>query len=151
MVVASEGYPTAPRTGDPITGLDAVAEVPGVVVLHAGTMLDDAGTLVSAGGRVLDVVAVAPSLAKARQAAYDAVDVIEPRGLTPPHRHRPARRTRRDHDRRCAVSALDLPGYTHVYSGKVRDLYAPTGPDGEVVADQLLLSSRPTGCRRTTG
>jgi phosphoribosylaminoimidazole-succinocarboxamide synthase len=37
------------------------------------------------------------------------------------------------------MSVLDLPGYAHVYSGKVRDLYAPTGPDGEVVADQLLL------------
>ena len=77
VVIASHGYPAAPRTGDPIAGLDAVAEVPGVVVLHAGTALDDGGTLVSSGGRVLDVVAVGPSLAKARRAAYDAVDVIE--------------------------------------------------------------------------
>ena len=37
------------------------------------------------------------------------------------------------------MSALDLPGYEHVYSGKVRDLYAPVGPDGLVVDDQLLL------------
>lgn len=37
------------------------------------------------------------------------------------------------------MSTLDLPGFTHVYSGKVRDLYAPVGPDGEVVPDQLLL------------
>ncbi|MFC7597338.1 phosphoribosylamine--glycine ligase [Terrabacter sp. GCM10028922] len=77
VVIASDGYPASPRTGDPIIGLDAAAEVPGVVVLHAGTALDESGTLVSAGGRVLDVVAVAPSLAKARRAAYDAVDVIE--------------------------------------------------------------------------
>lgn len=34
---------------------------------------------------------------------------------------------------------LELPGYTHVYSGKVRDLYAPLGEDGEARADQLLL------------
>lgn len=34
---------------------------------------------------------------------------------------------------------LDLPGYTHVYSGKVRDLYAPLGEDGEARTDQLLL------------
>lgn len=34
---------------------------------------------------------------------------------------------------------LELPGYEHVYSGKVRDLYAPVGADGEVVPDQLLL------------
>ncbi len=37
------------------------------------------------------------------------------------------------------MSALDLPGYEHVYSGKVRDLYTPVGPDGLVVDDQLLL------------
>ena len=77
VVVAAHGYPEAPRTGDPITGLDAAAEVPGVLVLHAGTRRDEKGALVSAGGRVLDVVAVAPTLAKARRAAYDAVAVIE--------------------------------------------------------------------------
>jgi phosphoribosylamine---glycine ligase len=77
VVVASQGYPATPRTGDPITGLDAAAEVPGVVVLHAGTSLDDGGTLVSSGGRVLDVLGVGASLAKARRAAYDAVGVIE--------------------------------------------------------------------------
>jgi phosphoribosylamine--glycine ligase len=76
VVVASSGYPTSPRTGDPISGLDAAAEVPGVVVLHAGTRLDPEGVLVSAGGRVLDVVAVGSSLRKARRAAYDAVALI---------------------------------------------------------------------------
>jgi phosphoribosylamine--glycine ligase len=80
VVVASEGYPSAPRTGDPITGLDAAAEIPGVVVLHAGTKRDEHGALVSAGGRVLDVVAVGTDLAKARRAAYDAVDLIELEG-----------------------------------------------------------------------
>ena len=77
VVIASEGYPAAPRTGDPITGLDAAAEVPGVVVLHAGTRRDGDGVLVSAGGRVLDVVAVGADLAKARSAAYEAVGLIE--------------------------------------------------------------------------
>ena len=76
LVVASSGYPAAPRTGDLISGLDAAAEVPGVVVLHAGTRLDDDGALVSAGGRVLDVVAVGSSLRKARRAAYEAVALI---------------------------------------------------------------------------
>ena len=94
VVVAAHGYPASPRTGDPITGLDAAAEVPGVVVLHAGTRLDDSGTLVSAGGRVLDVVAVAPTLAKARQAAYDAVAVIELEGSH--HRTDIALRAERD-------------------------------------------------------
>jgi phosphoribosylamine--glycine ligase len=77
VVIASEGYPASPRTGDPITGIDAATEVPGVVVLHAGTRRDERGDLVSAGGRVLDVVAVGTSLAKAREAAYGAVAVIE--------------------------------------------------------------------------
>ncbi len=77
VVIASEGYPAAPRIGDLITGIDAATEVPGVVVLHAGTARDEHGALVSAGGRVLDVVAVAPSLAQAREAAYEAVSVID--------------------------------------------------------------------------
>jgi phosphoribosylamine--glycine ligase len=80
VVIASAGYPASPRTGDPISGLDAAAEVPGVVVLHAGTKLDEHGTLVSAGGRVLDVVAVGHDLAEARRAAYEAVDLIELEG-----------------------------------------------------------------------
>ena len=33
------------------------------------------------------------------------------------------------------MNTLELPGYTHVYSGKVRDLYAPVGDDGEAVDD----------------
>ncbi|MDV3221842.1 phosphoribosylamine--glycine ligase [Intrasporangium sp.] len=80
VVIASEGYPAAPRTGAPISGLDAAAEIPGVVVLHAGTRLDEDGVLVSAGGRVLDVLAVGSDLAKARSAAYDAVSLIELEG-----------------------------------------------------------------------
>jgi phosphoribosylamine--glycine ligase len=80
VVIASEGYPAVPRTGDPITGLDAAGEVPGVVVLHAGTKRDDSGALVSAGGRVLNVVAVGSDLGKARSAAYDAVSVVELQG-----------------------------------------------------------------------
>ena len=103
-------------------------------MLHAGTALDAKGVLVSAGGRVLDVVAVAPSLAKARQAAYDAVAVIELDGSH--HRTDIALRAERGDITigDATMSALDLPGYAHVYSGKVRDLYAPLGADGEVVA-----------------
>jgi phosphoribosylamine--glycine ligase len=80
VVVASAGYPSAPRTGDPISGLDAAAEVPGVVVLHAGTRRDESGALVSAGGRVLNVLAVGSDLGKARSAAYDAVALIDLEG-----------------------------------------------------------------------
>ena len=76
VVVASSGYPGAPTTGDVITGIVAAEQVDGVAVLHAGTALDDAGRLVTAGGRVLGVRAVAPDLATARARAYDAVGHI---------------------------------------------------------------------------
>src|SRR5450759_2312469 len=79
VVVAAEGYPGAPRTGDPIGGLEAAAAVPGVDVLHAGTAWRD-GAVVSAGGRVLSVTAVGVDLAHARTAAYAAVDHISLRG-----------------------------------------------------------------------
>ncbi|MFI7430219.1 phosphoribosylamine--glycine ligase [Micromonospora sp. NPDC049836] len=71
VVVAAEGYPAAPRTGDVITG----AEQPGVI--HAGTRRDGDGTLRSAGGRVLCATATGPDLAAARQAAYALVSGIE--------------------------------------------------------------------------
>ncbi|GAA2290468.1 phosphoribosylamine--glycine ligase [Streptomyces violaceusniger] len=79
VVVASHNYPGTPRTGDPITGLDAVAEKDGpkAYVLHAGTKRDDAsGEVVSAGGRVLSVTATGSDLAKARERAYRAVGRI---------------------------------------------------------------------------
>jgi phosphoribosylamine--glycine ligase len=77
VVVAAHDYPAAPRTGDPITGLDEAAEVKGAYVLHAGTALDDAGRVVSAGGRVLSVTATGADLAEARERAYDAVARID--------------------------------------------------------------------------
>lgn len=76
VVIAAHNYPDAPRTGDVITGLGAAGDVPGVKVLHAGTAINDEGDLVSAGGRVLSVTAVAPTLAAARLSAYAAIDLI---------------------------------------------------------------------------
>ena len=75
VVVAAHGYPGTVRTGDPITGLDAAGEVPGVHVLHAGTTTRD-GALVAAGGRVLSVVGRGGDVAAARAAAYAAVERI---------------------------------------------------------------------------
>jgi len=80
VVMAAEGYPASPRTGDPIEGLPAASEVEGVTVVHAGTRLDDQGRLVTGGGRVLGVTGVGPSLAAARQRAYAAVDHLWWRG-----------------------------------------------------------------------
>ncbi|GEA84347.1 phosphoribosylamine--glycine ligase [Cellulomonas gelida] len=76
VVVASQGYPAAPRTGDVIDGLAAADEVPHVHVLHAGTALDDEDRVVSAGGRVLSVTATGTDLADARAAAYAGVALI---------------------------------------------------------------------------
>jgi len=76
VVVASEGYPAAPRIGDAITGIDEAGAVEGVDVLHAGTAIDESGRLVTAGGRVLGVRAIAADLASARVRAYQAVDLI---------------------------------------------------------------------------
>jgi phosphoribosylamine--glycine ligase len=77
VVVASHNYPDTPRTGDPVTGIEAVADVPTAYVLHAGTARGDDGTLVSAGGRVLSVVALGDSLSQARERVYEAVERIE--------------------------------------------------------------------------
>lgn len=76
VVVASAGYPAAPRTGDVIGGVEAADSVDGVHVLHAGTALDDEGRLVSAGGRVLSVVGIGVDLDAARDATYTGVDAI---------------------------------------------------------------------------
>jgi phosphoribosylamine--glycine ligase len=76
VVVAAANYPDAPRTGDPISGLDAANAVPGAYVLHAGTKASN-GAIVSSGGRVLSVVGTGAGLAAARSAAYAAVDTIE--------------------------------------------------------------------------
>ena len=76
VVVAAAGYPEAPRSGDPIDGIDAAEEVPGVSVLHAGTRAGDDGRPVSAGGRVLSVTAVGLDLREARDRAYLAVGRI---------------------------------------------------------------------------
>jgi phosphoribosylamine--glycine ligase len=80
VVIAAEGYPTAPRTGDVIEGLEQVASDSGAEVFHAGTSLDDEGRIVSSGGRVLSVTAHGETLAAARRHAYAAVDLIRLEG-----------------------------------------------------------------------
>jgi phosphoribosylamine--glycine ligase len=76
VVVAAAGYPTAPRAGDAITGLEAAEALADVSVLHAGTALRD-GALVTAGGRVLAVTGVGDSARDARERAYAAVAHIK--------------------------------------------------------------------------
>jgi len=80
VVVASKGYPASPRTGHLIEGLAEIDD--DAYVLHAGTAVKDDGSLVSAGGRVLSVVATGADLGEARERAYRAVDRIRLKGST---------------------------------------------------------------------
>jgi phosphoribosylamine---glycine ligase len=80
VVVAAEGYPAAPRTGDLVLGLDRAGSQAGVQVIHAGTAFDDNGQVVTSGGRVLAVTAVGADVADARAKAYAGVDEIVIRG-----------------------------------------------------------------------
>ena len=77
VVLAADGYPEAPRSGDPITigKLD-----PSVVLFHAGTS-QEGKNLLTSGGRVLNVVGLGKDLAVARDSAYAAVDRIAFTGM----------------------------------------------------------------------
>jgi phosphoribosylamine--glycine ligase len=77
VVLASHGYPAGPRKGDEIIGIEEAERVEGVTVYHAGTARDAQGRLVTAGGRVLNVVATGTDLSEARDRAYQAADLIE--------------------------------------------------------------------------
>ena len=76
VVMASKGYPDAYEKGSAIGGLDASSAIDGVTVFHAGTK-EDGGTIRAAGGRVLGITALAPSIAEAQSLAYRAVDAID--------------------------------------------------------------------------
>jgi phosphoribosylamine--glycine ligase len=75
VVMAAGGYPGEIRTGDAIDGLDT-PQPEYVKVFHAGTRLDGAGRVVTAGGRVLCVTALGETVHEAQQRAYAAVDTI---------------------------------------------------------------------------
>lgn len=76
VVLASGGYPGPYATGVPIHGVAEASAREDVQVFHAGTAKDADGTLVTAGGRVLNVTATGPDLASARERAYAAADQI---------------------------------------------------------------------------
>lgn len=81
IVLASEGYPEKPITGRVIEGLDDAASMEHVHIFHAGTARSADGRIVTAGGRVLNVVAVGDTVAEARARAYAACDVIDFEGM----------------------------------------------------------------------
>ena len=75
VVMAASGYPQHYVTGQVITLPDALPK--GVSLFQAGTKRRPTGELISVGGRVLTVTAVADSLAEARTQAYLAIDTID--------------------------------------------------------------------------
>ena len=74
VVLAAAGYPESPRHGDPITGIAGLGEH--VLVFQAGTALDDAGRLITDGGRVLSVVGLGDTVTEARDRSYRAAQQI---------------------------------------------------------------------------
>jgi phosphoribosylamine--glycine ligase len=81
VVMAANGYPSAYEKGSVIGNVDRAAKKTDCQIFHAGTKVED-GTLKAAGGRVLNVTALGPSVAEAVGRAYQAVDLIDwPQGF----------------------------------------------------------------------
>jgi phosphoribosylamine--glycine ligase len=80
VVLAAGGYPDTVRKGDPITGLERAATLPGKV-FHAGTSTRADGAVITNGGRVLCAVGLGDSVAEAQRAAYALVDCIAWEGM----------------------------------------------------------------------
>ncbi|MGO1264133.1 MAG: phosphoribosylamine--glycine ligase, partial [Brevibacterium aurantiacum] len=174
VVMAAENYPSTPRTGDIIRGLNTADDLDDVHILHAGTAratdtgagfapedtvisedVAETGDIVTAGGRVLSVVSLGNGLDEARAKAYAAVDEVKWDGEQ--HRTDIAEVAARGQiavadiypapAEAVAVAAAtgldsqapELPGWTHVYSGKVRDLYIPDTAADAASAEQLLM------------
>lgn len=80
VVLAAEGYPGSYGKGFPIAGLDA-PQADGIKVFHAGTA-QDAGAIVTSGGRVLCVTALGDDIQSAQQACYQGASKISWEGMT---------------------------------------------------------------------
>jgi phosphoribosylamine--glycine ligase len=80
VVAASDGYPGRYEKGHSISGIEDAEAMDNVTVYHAGTRTDD-GQVVTAGGRVLGITAIADDLAGAVEKVYDAVDQISFEGM----------------------------------------------------------------------
>ena len=82
VVLTSAGYPGSYEKGKVISGIEDAEAMEGVTVYHAGTKLDDEGRVLTNGGRVLDVTAVALTFEEARNLAYAACEKIDFDGKT---------------------------------------------------------------------
>ncbi|MGH3992403.1 MAG: phosphoribosylglycinamide synthetase C domain-containing protein, partial [Pseudonocardiaceae bacterium] len=93
VVIAADGYPAIPRTGDVITGADATG------ILHAATRRRDDGAIVSSGGRVLSVVGTGDDLTSARDDAYRKIAAV----------HLPGSHHRTDIAARAVTGEISVP------------------------------------------
>ena len=80
VVAAARGYPGSVTSGDPIQGLDDARQTAGAEVFCAGVATGQDGGLVTAGGRVLDVVGRGDDVLTARSIAYEALSHLQWRG-----------------------------------------------------------------------
>jgi len=76
VVMAAEGYPSNVKKGSVIRGLDKLEGMDGVKVFHAGTAEKD-GNIIANGGRVLNVTAIADTVAEAQAKAYEAAKRVD--------------------------------------------------------------------------
>ncbi len=76
VVMASGGYPQKYEKGYKITGIDEACKEDNITVFHAGTKIDDAGDVITSGGRVIGVTAASDNLDAAIKDAYNAVAKI---------------------------------------------------------------------------
>jgi len=81
VVLASGGYPGGYEKGKVISGLAEAAKVEDAFVFHAGTSREKDGSVVTSGGRVLGVTALARDLPEAIARAYSTADLISFEGL----------------------------------------------------------------------
>ncbi|MEO7539021.1 MAG: phosphoribosylglycinamide synthetase C domain-containing protein, partial [Pyrinomonadaceae bacterium] len=81
VVLASDGYPAKPRTGDTIVGIDEAKLVQNAEIFHAGTAAGADGRYMTAGGRILGVTAMGHDLSSALATAYAAVEKISWPGM----------------------------------------------------------------------
>ncbi|MDO4997933.1 MAG: phosphoribosylglycinamide synthetase C domain-containing protein, partial [Neisseria sp.] len=79
VVLAAQNYPETPKKGDVISGIDAANQIG--KVFHAGTRVNEAGDLVTNGGRVLCVVGLGNDVAAAKATAYQALEKIQFDGM----------------------------------------------------------------------
>ncbi len=80
IVLASGGYPGEYKKGLPITGIADAEKMDDIIIFHAGTAIKD-GQLVTNGGRVLGVTAIADDLQTALNKAYTAIKLINFKGM----------------------------------------------------------------------